>query len=111
MLHRCCRADALPEEYIPEISKALEGVGLQWKDFKLVDNSCPPHPEVDSVDNFVGAVKDLNPQEEKPQESPVEIGQGDKFSYMESEKSAQTGSPADGDQTSALRSSLTNIAP
>lgn len=39
------KAASLPKEYIPELEKAAEAAGLKWSDFKLTDNSCPPHPE------------------------------------------------------------------
>ena len=38
------REASLPQEYVPAVSKAVEKVGLKWKDFKVTDNSCKPHP-------------------------------------------------------------------
>ena len=105
-----CRAESLPEEHVPAITEAIERVGLHWKDFKLVDNSCPPHPKETVVSELVGAIEDINPKGEKPQESPVDIGQGPKYSYMDTAKSAMPERPAAAgskdDQTS-----LTQIAP
>lgn len=43
------RASTLPEEYIPEISAAVEKAGLTWSQFKLTDNSCKPHPPQESL--------------------------------------------------------------
>ncbi|CAL5221758.1 g4011 [Coccomyxa viridis] len=88
------RAESLPEELVPEMTEAIEKVGLNWKDFKRVNNSCPPHPEESLVSNVVGGLKDINPTEVKPQESPVDIGQGPKFSYMDSDKSSKVEKPA-----------------
>ena len=110
--HMLCttrRAESLPEEYVPEITEALKKVGLEWKDFKLVNNTCPPHPEEGLISNIVGGLKDINPKVEKPQESPVQVGQGPKYSYMEStDKSKQKlPTPEQGGQ----EGSLTNIAP
>ena len=109
MLRTMCRAESLPEDYVPEITEALKKVGLEWKDFKLVNNACPPHPEEGLVSNIVGGLKDINPKEEKPEESPVQVGQGPKYSYMESsDKSNQKlPTPEQGGQ----EGSLTNIAP
>ena len=70
------------------MTEAIEKVGLHWEDFKLVNNSCPPHPELTAVSEIVGGLKDINPTEVKPQESPVNVGQGPKFSYMDTDKSA-----------------------
>ena len=89
---------------MPEITEAIEKVGLHWKDFKLVDNSCPPHPKEGPVQELVGAIADINPKKEKPQESPVDIGQGPKYTYMEGDKQK---TPAGGDQDF----SLTQMAP
>ena len=38
------REASLPEEYIPELQAAAEAAGLNWADFALTDNTCPPHP-------------------------------------------------------------------
>jgi len=38
------KARHLPDELVPEISAALEKVGLKWADFKVTDNTCGPHP-------------------------------------------------------------------
>lgn len=43
------REASLPQEYIPEISAAVEKVGLKWDQFKVTDNSCPPHPPQESL--------------------------------------------------------------
>ena len=109
MLRALCRAESLPEEYVPEITEAIRKVGLEWKDFKLVDNRCPAHPKEGLVSNIVGAFKDVNPSVEKPQDSPVQVGQGPKYSYMETPDTPKEKLPApeDGGQ----EGSLTNIAP
>lgn len=39
------KASSLPKEYVPELEKAAAAAGLKWSDFKLVDNTCPPHPD------------------------------------------------------------------
>lgn len=44
-----CRESTLPQEYIPEITAAVEKVGLKWDQFKVTDNSCPPHPPQESL--------------------------------------------------------------
>lgn len=44
-----CRESTLPQEYIPEISAAVEKAGLKWSQFKVTDNSCPPHPPQESL--------------------------------------------------------------
>lgn len=89
-----CRAESLPQELVPEMTEAIEKVGLHWEDFKLVNNSCPPHPEESLISNIVGGIEDINPTEVKPKESPVDIGQGPKFSYMDSDKSSKVEKPA-----------------
>ena len=38
------REQSLPQEHVPQISAAVEKAGLKWSDFKVTDNSCPPHP-------------------------------------------------------------------
>ena len=38
------RAASLPVELVPELAAAAERAGLRWADFRLTDNSCPPHP-------------------------------------------------------------------
>eukprot|EP00878_Enallax_costatus_P018093 GHUV01019035.1.p1 GENE.GHUV01019035.1~~GHUV01019035.1.p1 ORF type:complete len:454 (+),score=105.01 GHUV01019035.1:192-1553(+) len=43
------RARQLPEELIPELSAAVEKVGMKWSDFKITDNTCPPHPPQKSL--------------------------------------------------------------
>lgn len=43
------RASTLPQEYIPEISAAVEKAGLKWSQFKQTDNSCKPHPPQESL--------------------------------------------------------------
>ncbi|CAL8465530.1 g5066 [Coccomyxa elongata] len=43
------RESTLPQEYIPEISAAVEKAGLKWSQFKVTDNSCPPHPPQESL--------------------------------------------------------------
>ena len=68
---------------MPEITEAIKKVGLYWKDFKLVDNSCSPHPTTSIVQELAGGVEDINPREEKQQESPVNTGQGPQYTYME----------------------------
>ena len=78
---------------MPEMTEAIEKVGLRWEDFKRVNNSCPPHPKESLLSEVVGGIKDINPPEVKPQESPVDIGQGPKYSYM------------DGDDTSKIEPS------
>lgn len=84
----------MPQELVPEMTEAIEKVGLHWEDFKRVDNSCPPHPQESLISDVVGGLKDINPTEVKPQESPVEVGQGPKFSYMDSDKSSKVEKPA-----------------
>ena len=43
------REASLPQEYIPQISAAVQKAGLKWSDFKVTDNSCPPHPPPSSL--------------------------------------------------------------
>ncbi|KAF8070966.1 VDE1 [Scenedesmus sp. PABB004] len=43
------RARALPPELVPELTAAVEQVGLKWSDFKLTDNTCKPHPPPKSL--------------------------------------------------------------
>ena len=109
LLCTMCRAESLPEEYVPEITEAIKRVGLEWKDFKLVNNSCPAHPEEGLVSNIVGGIKDVNPKVEKPQESPVQVGQGPKYSYMETEDASKQKLPTP--EQGGQEGSLTNIAP
>lgn len=101
----------MPKEYIPEVTEALKKVGLKWEDYKLVNNSCPPHPEDNFISGVAGAFKDINPAETKPQESPVQIGQGPKYSYMESDRSAGEKPAAVGQQADDKEQPLTQMAP
>lgn len=89
-----CRAETLPEEYVPEITEAIGRIGLNWKDFKLVDNSCPPHPKESFAQSLAGSLKDINPTTTTPEESPVNVGQGPKYSYMDTDKSGDPEKPA-----------------
>lgn len=38
------RAASLPQSLIPELREAASRAGLNWDDFKITDNSCPPKP-------------------------------------------------------------------
>jgi violaxanthin de-epoxidase len=38
-----------PQELVPELSAAVEKVGLKWSDFTITDNSCKPHPPQKSI--------------------------------------------------------------
>lgn len=38
------RAASLPPEIVPELREAAERAGLDWDQFKITDNSCPPKP-------------------------------------------------------------------
>ena len=101
----------MPEEYIPEVTEALKKVGLKWEDFKLVDNSCPQHPKENLISEVAGALKDINPTEKAPEESPVQIGQGPKYSYMESDRSAGEKPAAVGQQADDKEQPLTQMVP
>jgi len=37
------------QELVPELSAAVEKVGLKWSDFTITDNSCKPHPPQKSL--------------------------------------------------------------
>jgi violaxanthin de-epoxidase len=39
------RESSLPEAYIPELREAAERAGINWDDFVITDNTCPPKPE------------------------------------------------------------------
>eukprot|EP00775_Hariotina_reticulata_P013067 gene13067-13194_t len=43
------KARQLPEELVPELTAAVEKVGLKWSDFTITDNSCKPHPPQKSL--------------------------------------------------------------
>lgn len=43
------KADKFPQELVPEVSAAVEQVGLKWADFKITDNTCGPHPAPKSL--------------------------------------------------------------
>lgn len=36
----------LPDEFVPELREAAERAGLNWDDFTVTDNSCPPKPQM-----------------------------------------------------------------
>ena len=38
-----------PQELVPELTAAVEKVGLKWADFIITDNSCKPHPPPKSL--------------------------------------------------------------
>jgi violaxanthin de-epoxidase len=40
------RESHLPDEYIPELREAAKSAGLNWDDFTITDNSCPPKPQM-----------------------------------------------------------------
>ena len=82
-------------------------MGLNWKDFKLVNNSCPPHPKESFAQSLAGKLKDINPETTTPAESPVNVGQGPKYSYMDTDKSGSEKPAAAGND----EGSLTQFAP
>lgn len=67
-----CRDLEFPEEYREEINDALHKLKLDVKDLKLVDNSCPPHPEKTPAEQVEGAIEDINPEKVSTEPPPID---------------------------------------
>ena len=67
-----CRDREFPEQYSKEIDAALGKVGLSLSNLKKVDNSCKPHPKESLLDQFKGALKDINPPIEDTAPPPLD---------------------------------------
>ncbi len=63
----------IPDKYRGEINQALQKLKLSLDDLGKVDNSCPPHPNKNTLQKVGGAIQDVNPEEVKPEESPIDV--------------------------------------
>lgn len=64
------RSLEFPEQYRGEINQALAKMNLNIDEFKLVNNTCPPHPKLSALDTIEGEVSDLVP---KPQSTNANL--------------------------------------
>ena len=68
-----CRDRKFPEQYRPEVEAALEKVGLRLDEFRMVDNTCPPHPVTNIAQNIKGALTDIMPGPANTAVPPINV--------------------------------------